>query len=103
MNLSPAYIIAIIVGAVAYFGAVSMIDRSLEGQQRTAFRYAAGVATLGLFFYGIGRLVTDHARGVDITKAMIAITAAGCVFYEQHRAGMRRPISERWKRFVGVA
>src|SRR5262249_44834598 len=36
------------------------------------------------------------------TKAIIAIAAAGCVFYEQHRAGQQRPIAERWKRFAGI-
>jgi hypothetical protein len=47
-------------------------------------------------------VVPVYDRRVDITKAMLAITAAGCVFYEQHRASARRPISERWKRFVGI-
>ncbi|APR78175.1 Hypothetical protein A7982_03522 [Minicystis rosea] len=40
---------------------------------------------------------------MDITKVLIAVAAAGAVFYEQHRAAQRRPIAERWKRFVGIA
>ncbi len=102
MNLPPSYVIAIVIGAASYFGALYLIDRSLARESRTTFRYAAVLATIGLFFYGVQRLVDAHDRGVDVVKAAIAITAAACVFYEQHRAGMRRPIAERWKRFVGV-
>lgn len=103
MNLRPSTIIAILVGAVAYFGALYLIDRSLERTVRALFRFAAVAATLGIFFYGVGRLIDDHARGVDIVKAAIAIMAAGAVFYEEHRASVRRPVAERWKRFVGLS
>jgi hypothetical protein len=102
MNLPLSYVIAIVVGAACYFGAIYLIERSLHGDSRMNFRYAAVVATIGIFFYAVQRFIDDHARGVDITKAAIAITAGVCVFYEQHRAVARRPIAERWKRFVGI-
>src|SRR5262249_33620772 len=76
-------------------------DRALRGAARAALRYAA-VATLTATFFVAMRRVDDHQRAVDVTKAMIAVVAAGCVFYEQHRAGARRPVAERWKRFAGV-
>jgi hypothetical protein len=92
-----------VVGAAAYFFSIYSVDRWLEGQGRVVFRYAAVVATIALFFFGCHEYAADHALATDITKAMIAIVAAGCVFYEQHRKGQRRPVAERWKRFVGIA
>jgi hypothetical protein len=102
MILSPAYVIAIIVGALCYFGALYLVDRSLDDASRTNFRYAAIILSVALFFYGLQRVGLPYDRRIDITKAMLAITAACCVFYEQHRIGMRRPIAERWKRFAGI-
>jgi hypothetical protein len=102
MNLSPTVVFSIAAGAAAYLVLLWWLDRSLAGSSRVGFRYAAVIGTSALLFWGLGRLVDDYARAVDITKAMIAIAAAGCVFYEQHRAGARRPVSERWKRFVGI-
>ncbi len=90
------------IGALAYLLALYTLDRTLTGTARVYFRYVAAVATVGLFFYGVGRIVEDGDRAVGVSKAGIALGAAGCLFYEQHRAGMRRPISERWKRFVGL-
>jgi hypothetical protein len=58
---------------------------------------------VGLFFLALGNMVADRARAVDIAKTAIAITAAGCVFYESYRAGLYRPIAERWKKWVGVS
>ncbi|MFO0552461.1 MAG: hypothetical protein U0271_28995 [Polyangiaceae bacterium] len=43
-----------------------------------------------------------HARAVDLMKGVVALTALGCVFYELHRVGQRRPIAERWKKLIGV-
>ena len=45
---------------------------------------------------------SPHARGVDVMKAALAITAMSLVLYEIRRIGERRPIAERWKKFVGV-
>jgi hypothetical protein len=102
MNLSPAYVIAIIVGAACYLVAVSLIDRALAERSRIRFRFVAIPASIGLFFYAIGRFLDNHEMAVDWAKAVIALSAAGCVVYEQQRAGLHRPIAERWKRFVGI-
>lgn len=100
MNVSSHFLALILVGLVAlpllYLG-----DRSLTGGARLALRYG-GVALMAGLFFGAMHYVDDQERAVGICKAMIAIVAAGCVFYEQHRVGMRRPVAERWKRFVGV-
>lgn len=106
MKLTPAQIAGIVVGMVSYAALVYAIDRRLRGEQhetsRLYFRYFAAVTSVALFFIGIQQLIDDHARAVDMAKAGIAITAAGCVFYETHRAGERRPISERWKKFAAI-
>ncbi len=102
MKLTPPYIFALMVGALAYLFAIYFVDKSLSERSRAPFRYLAAAITAGLFFLAMTRFVDDHARAVDLTKAMIAITAAGCVFYEAHRVGARRPVAERWKKFVGV-
>jgi hypothetical protein len=92
-----------IAAAVAIlFGGYYMVDRAVGESSRPMVRLVfVAVITLA-FFGGLQRYVPDFDRTVDITKAVIAICAAGCVFYELHRAGMKRPVAERWKRFVGV-
>lgn len=103
MNFSPLTILALVLGAAAYLFAIYSVATSLAGPSRVVFRYAAVVVTITLFFVGCHFHVDDHARAVDLTKVLIAIAAAGAVFYEQHRAGQRRPVAERWKRAVGIA
>ena len=95
-------IIAIIVGVLVYAVSVYLIDRSLSGTRLVVFRYLAFAVTAALFFLGVGKLYTDNDRATGVVKIGIALTATGCLFYEQHRVGMRRPIAERWKRFVGI-
>lgn len=102
MNLSPAYVIAIIVGAACYLVAVSLIDRSLAERSRIRFRYVVIPVSIGLFFYALQRFLENHEMAVDWAKATIALVAAACVVYEQQRIGISRPIAERWKRFVGI-
>src|ERR1700733_11331294 len=102
MNLSLPYLIAIMAGAAAYFVLAYVVDRSLSGKSRALFRYVAVAGAVGGFFYLVSNFVDDRARAQDITKAIIAIAAAGAVFYEQHREGMKRPVAERWKKVVGI-
>lgn len=102
MKLTPAQIAGILIGVLFYASMIYGVDRSLGERQRVFFRYFAAILSVGLFFLGLGRLIDDHARCVDLAKSAIAITAAGCVFYEAHRAGMRKPVAERWKKFIGV-
>jgi hypothetical protein len=95
-------IIGIIVGVLVYAVAMYLIDRSLSGSRLVVFRYLAFAVTAALFFLGVGKLYTDNDRATGVVKIGIALTAAGCLFYEQHRVGMRRPIAERWKKFAGI-
>jgi hypothetical protein len=102
MNLTPAQVASIVAGGIAYFALLFFVDRGLSERARTVFRYVAVAATVAIFFIGTQRLITDHARGVDTAKAFVALLAAAAVFYEAHRIGSRRPVAERWKKFVGV-
>ena len=99
---NPLTVLVVLGVAAVYFALVYITDRSMAGRARVYFRYAAAALTVAFFFLGMTFLVDDHARKVDLSKAMIAVTAAGCVFYESHRAGARRPVAERWKKAVGV-
>lgn len=65
--------------------------------------YGAIAAAIAGFFAVMHFYVPDHARSVDLTKAAIAIVAVAALYYEAQRASVRRPIAERYKRFVGVA
>lgn len=96
-------VFALIAGALAYVAAAYGLDRTLTGRVRAVFRHVAVLAGAGLFLYSLRRLIDDSARAVDVAKFTIALVAALLVFYEGHRVGMRRPISERWKKFAGVA
>ena len=95
-------LISMIAGVIAYLMALHFADRSLTGRAQAQFRWAAAVVTVCGYFGGLHYLVDDKKRAMDITKALIAIAAAGAVFYEQHREGMKRPVAERWKRFIGL-
>ncbi len=80
-------------GALAYLCAVYLIDRALKGENRAYFRYLAVIVSVVLFFGGVERVVPDAGRALGVKKAGIAIAAVGCIFYEQYRAGIRRPIA----------
>lgn len=102
MKLSSQQITEIFVAIAAYLAVAWALSTQLPERQRVYGRYAAVLGGVALVFYGVQRYIADHARAVDVAKAFIAILAASCVFYEAHRAGMRRPVAERWKKFVGV-
>jgi hypothetical protein len=104
MRLPPSQIAFIAAGVLFYIGVVYAVDRALSrGRARLFFRYFVAAASAVLFILGVRAYVPSYDRSVDVVKAGIAIAAAACVFYEAHRAGMRRPIAERWKRFAGFA
>ncbi len=102
MDPSPYLIIRIALGVLIYMLVVYQIAARLPGTAGVYFRYAAVVATVAGLFYGITQIKMEGDRALGIIKAAMAMVAAGCIFYEQHREGMRRPIAERWKRFVGI-
>jgi hypothetical protein len=89
-------------GALAYLAFLYLVDRQLRGEPRVYFRYLAVVASAALFLVGVERIVPDVERALGVKKAGIALAAAGCIFYEQFREGVKRPIAERWKRFIGI-
>ncbi len=89
-------------GIAAYLVAIALYHRSLVGRAQVVFRYVAAVLTVVGYFFVIHQFVEPKQRAIDITKALIAVVAAGAVFYEQHRAGQRRPVAERWKKFIGI-
>lgn len=103
MKLTPQQLIEIFVGMSAFFALGYGANTLISERGRVAARYATALAGIVLFFLGLQRYVADHARAVDVAKAMIAIAGAICVFYEAQRAGARRPIAERWKKFLGVS
>ncbi|WP_437947402.1 hypothetical protein WME98_42570 [Sorangium sp. So ce296] len=103
MKLTSQEIIEIVAAFCAYFGAAYALNSFAPPRLRLLARYGTVAAGVALFFYGLQRYVDEHARAVDLAKVLIAMGAAFCVFYETQREGMRRPVAERWKRFVGVA
>jgi hypothetical protein len=102
MKLSLPYLLAIMAAAATYFVISYLVDRSLAGKSRVLFRYVAVGGAVAAFFYLMQEYVDDRDRAQRISKAIIAIMAAGAIFYEQHREGLRRPVAERWKKLVGV-
>ena len=103
MQLTPSQLVMLVIAAGAYLGALYLVDQSIPRRWRAYFRYAAVLGTIAGFFELISRYIPDHARCVDVSKGAIAATAAACVFYEAYRIGARRPVAERWKKFVGVS
>jgi hypothetical protein len=103
MNLTPSQIALLIAGVLSYAAVVYGIDRLLANDRsRIYVRYVAAVTAVVLLFLGVQKYVPAYDRSVDVVKAVLAITAAACVFYEAYRAGQKRPVSERWKRFIGI-
>lgn len=98
MNAGVALGIALLYGLLFY-----SVDRSVAERSRGATRWLLLAGGAALFFYALHKYVDDFSRAVDLTKVAIALLAASAVFYESQRAGARRPISERWKRFVGIS
>jgi hypothetical protein len=70
---------------------------------RMAFRTLATVGVIVAFFLGLREFVDDHSKAIDVAKGVVAFTAALLLFYESRRAGAGQPISERWKKFVGIS
>ncbi len=93
----------IFLGTLAYAAIVYALDRSLSGTARERYRYVIATLTMVVLFLILRRHIQPYDRRAEIAKAVVAITAAGCVFYEARRASQGRPVAERLKRFVGIA
>lgn len=115
MSLSPLQIVYLAAFVLGYGVAVVLIDRMIAGapRARAVFRWVVAGITLGAYFlavWGIDlpgrrlhvRTIFPGAQPADINKGVIAGLAAFSVFYERYRVGIRRPVSERWKRFVAI-
>ncbi|AKT40216.1 hypothetical protein [Chondromyces crocatus] len=102
MKLNAQQLQEILIGLGLYFIAAWALTTQVPARWRTYSQKIAAVLGVVLFFVGVQRYVADHARAVDVAKAGIAMMAASCVFYEAHRAGQRRPVAERWKKFIGI-
>ncbi len=104
MNFSniPLGRMAPILGGAVYIALAYLVDRALTGRSRSAFRFAAIGIGVALFFLVLKRTIHDTEMAAGFTKVLIALFAAAGVFYEQHRASIRRPLAERWKRFFGA-
>jgi hypothetical protein len=73
-----------------------------QGSKTGLLEAGAVVAVVVGYFLVVQRIVPDFSRGVHVTKMVVGALAAGAVFYERRREGERRPVAERWKRFVGI-
>ncbi len=114
--MNPAQLLGLGLSILLYGAGVHFADRALAPHRRarSLLRWVAVAVPLvsalvvmqrflgGRAFFGL-KLPADYARLVDWTKFFLAVLAAIAVFYESHRAGARRPLAERWKRFVGVS
>ena len=105
------YAIALLVAAIFTYAARLPALR-LHGRVKALATYVglfATIVALAMFGGKLGEILpqiqsdSPHARAVDIIKGTLAICAVLLVFYEIRRIGQRRPISERWKKLVGVA
>jgi hypothetical protein len=103
MNPSLPQVAAAALGVAFYLIAVVALDKTLAGSSRVYLRYFAVITLIAGGFYAVGRIEDDHERATGMAKAAIGIATAGCLFYEQHRAGLRRPVAERWKRLIGIS
>src|SRR5690242_9730389 len=99
MNLPPFQVALIAIVATAALSGIVYLDRMIDPARRAHFRLAMAVLVAVVFFFGAQRLVPDFGVNVDVAKGAVALVAAGCVFYEIHRAGMKRPVAEKWKKF----
>lgn len=102
MTIPPVQVVMFVMGALAVLGALVYADRFVDERRRALYRIGAAIVATGGLFYGIQRIVPDFGVAVDVAKGVIAGLAAVFVFYEAHREAIKRPVAERWKRFVGI-
>ena len=102
MTIPPVQVVMFVMGALAVLAALVYADRFVDERRRALYRIGAAIVGTGGLFYGIQRIVPDFGVAVDVAKGVIAGLAAVFVFYEAHREAIKRPVAERWKRFVGI-
>jgi hypothetical protein len=101
INLTSSQATGVLATAAAV-GALYFTSRGATGRSRATYTLATvGAAAIGVLYW-VGNLVPQIEIIANVIKACIALTASACVFYEIDRIRQRRPIAERWKRFVGI-
>ena len=96
-NQGPALLGTAALAAGFYFAARTSVDKT-----RALFTFLTVAVVAASTIYWVGVLAPSVDVAINVLKALIALTATGCVFYEVDRVRRRRPIAERWKRFVGI-
>jgi hypothetical protein len=105
-SLLPYLAAVVVAGLVTYFGRLRA-----TGRAKALVTYVGGLVTIVLVALFAGKVGTilpqiqsdsPHARAVDGMKLLLAISAMLLVFYELRRLGERRPVAERWKKFIGI-
>ncbi len=102
VNITQVQIYEVLATALL-IGALYLFSRSQQGRARAYLTYVTIAVTAGGLAFWVGTFAPQLDRAVNVLKACLALTASSCVFYEIHRAQQRRPVAERWKRFIGVA
>lgn len=102
MELRPLQIASIVTSVIGVITAFVHVDGWVKEDHRPLYR-AAGTAVLTLgFFLFMPEFAPDPATRVGAAKGAIALVAAGACIYDARRDGARRPVAERWRRFVGI-
>ncbi len=90
---------------------MGLVRKRLLGQQRAIASWL--LAFVAVFCFGmlagkmgvaLPQVASDsaHVRGLDVVKAGLAVLAMSLIFFEMKRAGEKRFVAEKWKRFIGV-
>ncbi|MFO0616442.1 MAG: hypothetical protein U0414_27870 [Polyangiaceae bacterium] len=102
LQLSNGQIVAIAITAAAII-ALYVLGRSGPTQQiRTLANFGCVGVLVGGLGYWAGKIAPTIEGGVAFLKVCLALAAMSAVYFEARRAQERRPIAERWKKFVGV-
>ncbi len=91
-----------ILASAAAIATVYAASRNAEGRGRALLMILTVLGVVTGTIYWVGMLAPSVEVAINVLKALIALTATACVFYEIDRVRRRRPIAERWKRFVGI-
>lgn len=102
VQLSNGQIVAIALTAAAIIG-LYVLGRSGPTQQiRTLANFGCAGALVGGLGYWAGRIAPTIEGGVAFLKVCLALAAMSAVYFEARRAQEKRPVAERWKKFIGV-
>jgi hypothetical protein len=101
ITTTPAQDAGLLSTAVA-LGALFLFTRRSQGRSRVMLTYLTVIATACSVIYWVTALALQADHAANALKIVVALSASSCVLFESERARQRRPVAERWKRFVGV-